>query len=83
VIETVGKLLGSSVRNSDTAARYGGEEFVIILIETTLDEAERFAEKLRQKITTLPIRMDSREDILITASLGVSSFPEHSDSSQE
>ena len=83
LLETIGAILGNSVRKSDTVARYGGEEFVIIIIETPLAEANEFAEELRKIIAEQSIRLDGGEDISITASLGVTSFPDHSKSSQK
>jgi len=38
------------VRDIDFVARYGGDEFAIILPETSLQEAEKLAEKIRQNI---------------------------------
>jgi diguanylate cyclase len=38
------------VRQGDTVARWGGEEFVVVLPETDLAGAHRFAERLRRTI---------------------------------
>lgn len=43
-------LLVSECRAGDLPARYGGEEFVVSLSHTGIDEAERFAERLRQRV---------------------------------
>ncbi len=78
------QLITETVRPSDIAARYGGEEFLVILPETNKDEAGFLAERLRQRISLYPFRVDSRkEDILFTISVGVTSFPEFGLSADE
>ena len=39
-----------SIKNTRIVARYGGEEFVILIPESTQDEALQLAEKIRRKI---------------------------------
>lgn len=50
ILEETAKILLSSVRDIDFVARYGGDEFAIILPETSLQEAEKLAENIRQNI---------------------------------
>jgi diguanylate cyclase (GGDEF)-like protein len=42
----IAECLRASCRSSDTPARYGGDEFAVLLTETNLEDAERFAERL-------------------------------------
>jgi diguanylate cyclase (GGDEF)-like protein len=63
----------STVRNSDVVARIGGEEFVIVMPDTTLKNAENFAERLRKKIEKLEVKVDEH-DIQLTVSIGVSQW---------
>jgi diguanylate cyclase (GGDEF)-like protein len=78
------QLIIETIRPSDIAARYGGEEFLIILPETTGEEAQALAERLQKRISLYPFRIDSRkEDIQFTISIGVSSFPEYGQSGDE
>ena len=44
----IGKLVLEITRKPDIPARYGGEEFIILLPETDRDNAQIFAERLRQ-----------------------------------
>jgi diguanylate cyclase (GGDEF)-like protein len=58
------------VRDSDWLARYGGEEFLLVLPETTLENATRLAERLRAHIAGRAFTWEA-ETISITASFGV------------
>ncbi|MGB9521268.1 MAG: diguanylate cyclase, partial [Anaerolineales bacterium] len=71
VLATISKTFKSQLRQSDIAARFGGEEFIILLPETTLEQAEKIAQRLRQSIADLAIPYNDHP-IKITASFGVS-----------
>jgi two-component system cell cycle response regulator len=60
------------IRTSDLICRLGGEEFVVVMPDTTLDIAEKVAERLRCEIekNRFPIAADERA-IEITASIGL------------
>lgn len=47
VLGSVAQLLQRSIRSSDVACRFGGEEFVLILPETSPEEAVRLCERIR------------------------------------
>ncbi|MEO0685316.1 MAG: GGDEF domain-containing protein, partial [Cyanobacteria bacterium J06649_11] len=69
------KLLSSRIRSNlrlqDTAFRYGGEEFVIILNETTAQEADLVAQRLNTIVKDNSFAIDSTLKINVTISLGV------------
>ncbi|MFL5959548.1 MAG: diguanylate cyclase [Gaiellaceae bacterium] len=50
MLRAVSGLLTSLARQGDSVARWGGEEFVVVLPETDLAGARRFAERLRRAI---------------------------------
>jgi diguanylate cyclase (GGDEF)-like protein len=50
MLREVSRLLISLARQGDKVARWGGEEFVVVLPETDLAGAQRFAERLRRTI---------------------------------
>ena len=64
-----------AVRSSDVVARIGGEEFVIVMPNTELNNAGRFAERLRENIAGLEIFI-AEQHISITVSIGVSQWHE-------
>ncbi len=57
-------------------ARYGGEEFVVLLSESSSEEALDMAEKLRRKVETTLFEV-RRESVQMTVSIGVASMPEN------
>lgn len=66
------QLLTDNVRDGDIVARWGGEELVLLLPETTIDEAVFFAERLRTKIASTPM-MAGHHEIAMTVCFGVAS----------
>lgn len=59
-------------RPGDVLARYGGEEFVVLLPETTIEDALQVAEKCRAGIEALQIKNPKNENWgVVTASIGV------------
>ena len=80
VLALVGKRVRKCVRASDTVGRLGGDEFLAILPETTLEGAMGVAEKLRKSLREpYPI---GKAKAKLSASVGVSLFPEHGDDSE-
>lgn len=84
VLRTVGGVLAggmgdikvvSRLRKSDIVARYGGEEFVVILPETTPENAKTAAEKVRRIIEVEEISVDGTA-VRVTMSFGVAGVSE-------
>lgn len=69
--------IGRSIRSIDRLFRYGGDEFVILLPNTGLEGAREVAERVRRSIAARPFEMPGHELAPLTASTGVSSWPEH------
>lgn len=79
VLQRVGHILEQNCRRSDVVARYGGDEFVILMPETTIEQARQLANKLRGWVASDPLLRDKN----ITASFGIASFPLHGSTPQE
>jgi diguanylate cyclase (GGDEF)-like protein len=75
VLLAVASLLKRGVRSVDTVARYGGEEFVIVLPETGRQGAIAFAERIRDRLATHRFTVGARQDVHVTASIGVATYP--------
>lgn len=64
------KVARASLRPADSLARYGGEEFVILMPDTTLEQAVDVMTRLQRELTKA-IFLADQEKILITFSAGV------------
>ncbi len=79
VLQRVAHILEQNCRRSDVVARYGGDEFVILMPETTVDQARQLASKLRGWVASDPLLRDKN----ITGSFGIAGFPVHGSTPQE
>lgn len=76
VLGAVSKRLRASVRASDTVSRYAGDEFTLILRHIVhRDDVTRIADKI-VKVLETPLTLTDGRELQITASLGISFFPE-------
>lgn len=58
------------------ACRFGGEEFVLMLPGYDKVMAAEVAEQIRLAVATRPIEVDANQQLSVTISLGIASFPE-------
>jgi len=78
VLIAIGEIISRSLRKVDYAFRYGGEEFVLILPETSLDNAILIADRLRETIAAEAVlNVPEAVGSHITVSAGVACFPEN------
>jgi diguanylate cyclase (GGDEF)-like protein/PAS domain S-box-containing protein len=76
VLRSIAFRLTDALRQSDAVSRIGGDEFVILLSEIAhAEDTALVAKKLLQAIAG-PHHVES-QDIRVTASLGVSLYPDH------
>ncbi|WP_222838889.1 GGDEF domain-containing protein [Ilyobacter polytropus] len=50
VLEFMGKLIKSSIRETDNAIRYGGDEFIILYQDTSTEKALEITERINTKM---------------------------------
>ncbi|REJ77922.1 MAG: diguanylate cyclase [Acidobacteria bacterium] len=68
-LKIVGNCLKDTLRGADVAVRYGGEEFSVLLPQTTIEEGETIAERIRHRIEST--RFPHRQ---VTVSVGIASL---------
>lgn len=77
VLVTISKIIRENIRETDIAARYGGEEFAILIPNSDLSSACKVAERIKGKIKDSKNYIDElkNEDVKITVSIGIASYP--------
>ncbi len=80
LLKKIAQMLSALVRKEDVLTRYGDEEFIVILPETTEQQAMIFAERFRhdvEKMEFIPANEEERHPITISG--GIASFPTDGD----
>jgi diguanylate cyclase (GGDEF)-like protein len=84
VLRKIGDLLKECIRENDIPARYGGEEFAVILPDTLEENAALIAEKIRLCIQDTYFEGEENQpNGKITASIGISTYPNKAKSDVE
>ena len=71
VLRGVAAVLQANTRQTDLVGRYGGEEFVLVLPETSVDEAAAVAEKLRLLVVKERYPTGAGAEIAVSISIGI------------
>ena len=79
VLKSLCTMCAMSLRESDVIGRLGGEEFAILMPDTDLDTAAHVIERVRRLIASTPIAIGAEQHIRITASIGVASAVDSTD----
>ncbi|MBF0189597.1 MAG: EAL domain-containing protein [Magnetococcales bacterium] len=83
LLKEVANRLQSNVREGDTVARVGGDEFLILLKDMArAEDVIHLARKISNAIAASVILANGQE-VFITASIGISLFPENGTSTDE
>lgn len=72
VLRKIAHVIQGVIRKDELLARYGGEEFVIVMPESTLEQAATLAEKVRKLIEETEFHFEEHT-IPVTVSVGVAS----------
>ncbi|MBT9612751.1 MAG: diguanylate cyclase [Burkholderiales bacterium] len=73
VLQHVGTILHTALRESDWVARWGGEEFILFLHQSTGQEAFNAMERLREEIKARPL-VTPHGKLELTASFGIGTY---------
>jgi diguanylate cyclase (GGDEF)-like protein len=81
VLVEIAELLRSKLRSSDIACRFGGEELVLVMPGASKEIAAMRAESMRAAIEQHEFVYQGKNLNGVTASLGVSEYPQDADTS--
>ena len=76
LLKEIGNLVKRNLRDIDSAYRYGGDEFILLLPQTSKRDAFKVAERFCDLFARTSIKLKKDVHVKITASFGVTSFPE-------
>ena len=71
ILNQIGRIIKSSVRESDQAFHHGGDEFAVIMPQTAVEDGRLVAERVREQIA----RKMEEKAIAVTCSIGLASYP--------
>jgi diguanylate cyclase (GGDEF)-like protein len=82
VLQELARVLKRMKRETDLVARFGGEEFCVLCEETDARGAKLLAERVREELGRTELQTEIGA-LRVTASLGVSTFPDHAKTAEE
>lgn len=74
VLKALGKKISSLIRATDFIGRYGGDEFVLICPDTSIEIAEKIADRISEAIDNTSFVIDDGIEVSITISIGVHEY---------
>jgi diguanylate cyclase (GGDEF)-like protein len=83
LLKEIASVISTILRKVDMACRYGGDEFIIVMPQTSKEQAYLAAQKFRELINNHLFLKDDGINLHITASFGVSSYPQDAKSNLE
>ncbi len=70
VLQRITKTVCAEIRSADLVGRYGGDEFVILLPQTSAQEALSLAERIHTSVAAMPVEND-KGPMVLTVSIGI------------
>ncbi len=83
ILQEVAEILKKNLRKGELIFRYGGDEFVVVLPATNQEQAKQIGERIRSGIASHPFQSCERENIRLTVSMGVATYPDQTKSFKE
>ena len=74
VLQKFSEIVKDNLRENDLFCRHGGEEFIIMLSNTSDEDAQVIAERIRKNLADTPISVPQHNPIYITVSIGLHHF---------
>ena len=74
VLVRIGQIIQSCLRTMDSAYRYGGEEFTVILPETSAQEANNVANRIKTAVEFENFFPEPGNVVTVTISIGVTEY---------
>ncbi len=76
-LQAFANCIHGALRNGDVLARYGGDEFVVILPESSAEQAYAVSERILANSADLSLQSPDLATVQATVSIGIAIYPEH------
>jgi diguanylate cyclase (GGDEF)-like protein len=83
LLQQLADIFRANFRADDVICRYGGEEFVVIMPESSGQDAARRAEELRKSTEAHSFTCRDQMITGVTISIGVAAYPDHGATCEE
>jgi len=75
VLSELAELFRRQVREYDTVVRHAGDEFIILLPETSREEAEETAKRIKQAMSDYDPHLHHQRHLTLGVSIGIATYP--------
>lgn len=75
-LQTLARVLITSLRRSDAIARYGGDEFIAVLPDSSSEASVELVERIRSTLESTPFNVGGGRIVPIRMSYGVATYPD-------
>jgi diguanylate cyclase (GGDEF)-like protein len=82
LLKDVSKIILDCTRACDYAFRYGGDEFLVVLVDTSPENGQKVAERIRSRIEQNDFEIEGH-NLKLTVSIGLACYPVHAQSTVE
>ena len=84
VIKSVAQFIRRKLREVDIVARYGGDEFVVIMPETSKDNAEKAMARIQTDLSATVFHCaEVRQQLQVSISFGIANYPKDASNDYE
>jgi diguanylate cyclase (GGDEF)-like protein len=82
LLKELAKIIRLQIRGYDIAARWGGDEFMLLIPETSSDDALKIGKRISSGVKKyMPVMGDPER--VVTISMGIASYPTHANDAAE
>jgi diguanylate cyclase (GGDEF)-like protein len=82
VLQGIARTLEATTRHTDIVARYGGDEFVVLLVNTTAQEAGVVRSRISDATTDLLVEYNGHR-LPVSLSIGLAAYPQDAGTAEE
>jgi diguanylate cyclase (GGDEF)-like protein len=83
LLKGVAGVIKTIIRDTDVPARYGGEEFIVILPQTSHEDAHLIAERIRAEVESATFGGANIPELHATVSVGITTYPDNGRGEEE